>query len=51
MKNLKQKVLDVLQSEKNTDAVLDNLSNCQDNLLKNFLKSVFNKEDKNEILK
>ena len=51
MHNIKQKILEVLQNEKNTEAVLDDLSNCQDNLLKNFLKSVFNKEDKNEILK
>lgn len=51
MQNIKQKVLGLLQNEQNAEPVLNDLSNCQDNLLKNFLKSVFNKEDKNEILK
>ena len=51
MQNIKQKVLGLLQNEQNAEPVLNDLSNCQDNLLKNFLKPVFNKEDKNEILK
>ncbi len=40
MQNIKQNVLGVLQNEQNTEAVLNDLSNCQNNLLKNFLKSV-----------
>ncbi len=51
MARLKEKILQALQNNKRLETTLDNLSRSQENLLKNHSNPVFNKTDKNKILK
>lgn len=51
MANLKSKILQALNNRKNIESAFDNLSFCQDNLLKNHSNPVFSNSDKNKILK
>ena len=51
MANLKEKILQALKNSKQIDSTLSALSQSQENLLKNHSNPVFNKTDKNKILK
>lgn len=51
MANLKNRILQALQNSKNLETILNDLSNSQGNLLKNYSNPVFNNKDKNKILK
>lgn len=51
MAKLKEKVLQALQNVKKVEPTLDYLTQAQENLLKNYSNPVFNKKDKNKILK
>ena len=51
MANLKEKILQALKNSKQIDSTLSALSQSQENLLKNYSNPVFNKTDKNKILK
>ncbi len=51
MKSLQKKVLLALQNNKQLEPTLDYLTQSQENLLKNYSNPVFNKKDKNKILK
>lgn len=51
MANLKNEILQALNNGKNIENTFDNLSLCQENLLKNHSNPVFGKKDKNKILK
>ncbi len=51
MTNLKEKVLHALQNSNKVNNVLENISQAQENLLKNHSNPVFNQADKNKILK
>lgn len=51
MPKLKEKVLQALQNGKKVEPTLDYLTQSQENLLKNYSNPVFNKKDKNKILK
>ena len=51
MANLKEKILKSLKNTKQIEPTLNTLSKSQENLLKNYSNPVFNKKDKNKILK
>lgn len=51
MANLKEKILQALKNSKQINSTLSALSQSQENLLKNHSNPVFNKTDKNKILK
>lgn len=51
MANLKEKILQSLKSGKQVENTLNTLSKSQENLLKNYFNPVFNKKDKNKLLK
>ena len=51
MANLKEKILQALKSSKQVEPTLNTLSKLQENLLKNCSNPVFNKKDKNKLLK
>ncbi len=51
MAKLKEKVLLALQNGKQLEVTLDDISKSQENLLKNHSNPVFNKTDKNKIMK
>lgn len=51
MAKLKEKILQALKSRKQLEPTLNSLSKSQENLLKNYSNPVFNKKDKNKILK
>lgn len=51
MANLKNKILQALQNNKDLETILNDLSKNQENLLKNHSNPVFNNKDKNKILK
>ena len=51
MANLKKEILQTLKNGKNIENIFDNLSICQENLLKNHSNPVFSNKDKNKILK
>ena len=51
MANLKEKILKSLKNTKQIEPTLNTLSKSQENLLKNYSNPVFNKRDKNKILK
>ena len=51
MANLKEKILQSLKSTKQVETTLNTIAKSQENLLKNYSNPVFNKRDKNKILK
>ena len=51
MANLKEKILQALKSTKQVETTLNTIAKLQENLLKNYSNPVFNKKDKNKILK
>jgi len=51
MANLKEKILQSLRSTKQVETTLNTIAKSQENLLKNYSNPVFNKRDKNKILK
>ena len=51
MANLKEKILQSLKSTKQVETTLNTIAKSQENLLKNYSNPVFNKKDKNKILK
>ena len=51
MANLKEKILQALKNSKQMDSTISALSQSQENLLKNHSNPVFNKTDRNKILK
>ena len=51
MANLKEKIMQSLENSKQLDTTLSTLSKFQENLLKNYANPVFNKQDKDKILK
>lgn len=51
MTNLKDKILHALHNNKRLGTILDEVSNSQENLLKNHSNPVFNDKDKNKILR
>ena len=51
MANLREKIIQSLENGKQLDATLSTLSKFQENLLKNYANPVFNKQDKDKILK
>ena len=51
MANLKEKILQSLKSTKQVETTLNTIAESQENLLKNYSNPVFNKKDKNKILR
>ena len=51
MANLKEKILKSLKNTKQVKTTLNTIAKSQENLLKNYSNPVFNKRDKNKILK
>lgn len=51
MANLKEKILKSLKNTKHIEPTLNTLSKSQENVLKNYSNPVFNKKDKNKLLK
>ena len=51
MSNLKEKILQSLKNNKQIENMIEIISKSQENLLKNYSNPVFNKSDKNNILK
>lgn len=51
MANLKEKILQSLKNTKQVETTLNTIAESQENLLKNYSNPVFNKKDKNKILK
>ena len=51
MANLKEKFLQSLKRTKQVETTLNAIAKSQENLLKNYSNPVFNKKDKNKILK
>lgn len=51
MANLKEKILQALKNSSKLELTLDDVSKSKENLLKNHSNPVFNRKDKNKILK
>lgn len=51
MASLKEKILQSLKSTKQVETTPNTIAKSQENLLKNYSNPVFNKRDKNKILK
>ncbi len=51
MANLKEKILQSLRNTKQVETTLNTIAKSQENLLKNYSNPVFNKRDKNKLLK
>ena len=51
MANLKERILQSLKNNKQVEPILNTLSKSQENLLKNYSNPVFNKKDRDKLLK